>query len=148
MNTPSTVEAIRVLLAEGPFKRVEGELALSQLAADRAPPLALPAAFVISESESVSDAAQGSNIYEQIVSETIGVVIVVAADALRRGQAAASLDALRAFVLDQLFAASPLPGLSRPLAYQGAQLIGLSGGRVSRILRFRAISRIRRTGAF
>ncbi|MFN7000265.1 hypothetical protein [Thermaurantiacus tibetensis] len=136
----STVEAVIALLREGPFKRVDGALALAQLATE--PTVALPAAFVLEEGSTTQDAAQGSQIFEQVETATIAVVVVVGGDAARRGAAERALEDLAEAVVSRLFAAA-IPGLERPLAYQGGQLLGLDGGRVTRILRFRAVRRLR-----
>lgn len=124
----------------GLFRRVDGAIELSTLASE--PTLAMPAAFVIPDSESAADAAGGTQIFEQLVTRLTGIVIIVGADGARRGAAASTLRALEDAVIGRL-AGADMPGTDRPLSYVDARLIGVGGGRVSRLLRFRSIARIR-----
>ena len=128
--------------ATGLFKRVGDALELVELQAT--PTLAMPAAFVIPDSESAATTQLGTFIFDQLVTSLFAVVVIVGADGARRGVAQAALHELEEGVIGCLAGAS-LAGLDRPLEYVDARLVGLGGGRVSRLLRFRSVRRIRRT---
>jgi hypothetical protein len=136
------IPGIIALLEGGPFKRVDEAEELAAIATEAT--AALPAAFVLEEGSTATDFQSGSNIYEQIVTTTVGVVIITGADGARRGGGQLRLRELSAFVVGRLFAAD-VEGLSRPLAFAGAQLVAIQPGRLSAILRFRAVSRRRVT---
>lgn len=129
------------LLAGPPFKLVGSLFDLASLRTE--PKLALPAAFVLPDSESAAPEATGSSIFEQLVTSLFAVVIVAGGDSLRRDRDLEHLAELEGAVIDRLFA-RPLLGLDRPLAYVDARILGLEPGRVSRLLRFRATWRLRR----
>lgn len=132
----------RLSAGETPFKRVEELEELSRLASQ--PTIAVPCAFVIEEAFTATDFQSGSNILEQIISTTAAVIIVAGADGARRGAGNMRLRELEAFVVDRLFAAE-IPGLARPLALVGGQLLSILPGRVTAIVRFRGESRRRVT---
>lgn len=123
------------------FKRVDGAIELAALDIEQT--LSLPAAFVVPDSAAATDAAGGTQIFEQLVTTLSGVFIIVGADGARRGLAATSLADLEEAVIGHL-AGLDLPETERPLSFVDARLVNLSGGRVSRLLRFRSIRRIRR----
>jgi hypothetical protein len=131
---------IQLLEAGGAFKRVGDVLQLAGL--DTEPTIAMPAAFVVPESESAQPNDLGSNIFEQLITSQFGVAIVVSADGAKRGVARESLEDLEAEVLTAL-AGTKVEGLDRPLVYAGARLISIGAGRVSRLLSFRAVWRFR-----
>jgi hypothetical protein len=135
-----TVADLIALLDGGSFRRLGDVLDLA--AVETEPTLALPAAFVLRDQATAQDAAQGTQIFEQLVTTLFGVLVVVSADGARRGVAQASLETLEAEVLERLYAAT-LPGVERPLAFVDSRLVGLGAGRVSRLIRFRAVRRLR-----
>ncbi|MFN7400562.1 MAG: hypothetical protein ACK5SX_16240 [Sandaracinobacter sp.] len=131
---------IRLLQASDAFKQVGDVLQLASLETE--PTIALPAAFVVPESESAQPNDLGSNVFEQLITSQFAVAIVVSADGARRGLARESLEQLEAEVLTAL-AGTAVEGLDRPLVYAGARLLSIGGGRVSRLLSFRAVRRFR-----
>lgn len=136
---------LKLVEASNAFKVVGDALELAEL--QTKPTLALPAAFVIPDSESAQSTQLGTYVFDQLVTTLFAVVVVVGADGARRGVAAAQLESLEEGVIAQL-AGETLAGTDRPLEYADARLIGLGGGRVSRLLRFRAVRRIRRVRTF
>ena len=131
---------IMLLEAGGAFKRVGDVLDLAALETE--PTIALPAAFVVPESEAAQPNDMGSNVFEQLITSQFGVAIVVGADGARRGTARESIEELEAEVLAAL-AGARVEGLDRPIVYAGARLISIGPGRVSRLLSFRAVRRFR-----
>lgn len=131
---------IQLLDATGAFKRVGDVLQLAALETE--PTIALPAAFVVPEAESAQPNDLGSNIFEQLITSQFAVAIVVGADGARRGVARESLEELEAEVLAAL-AGTKVEGQDRPIVYAGARLLSIGGGRVSRLLSFRAVRRFR-----
>ena len=126
--------------ATGHFKTVEGVLAVADIRKEHL--LALPAAFVLPESESATTNQIGTGAFEQIVTTMVGVVIVVGADGARKGTGGSTLHRAENCVGPALVAAR-IDGLARPVEYADARLFGVSPGRVSRLLRFRAVRRLR-----
>jgi hypothetical protein len=120
---------------------VEDLFALGDVATE--PKVRLPAVFVVPDSEVAADAAQGTQIFEQLVTTSFAVVVVVGADAARRGQAASRLEALEAAIEGALIARVP-DGFERPIGLVDTRLASLSGGRAARVMRFRTVRRIRR----
>lgn len=131
---------IMLLEATGAFKRVGDVLQLAALETE--PTLALPAAFVVPESESAQPNDMGSNVFEQLITSQFAVAIVVAADGARQGVARSAIEELEDSVLAAL-AGTRVQGLDRPIVYAGARLLSIGAGRVSRLLSFRAVRRFR-----
>jgi|GEM_PF-6866625 len=131
---------IALVDAIGIFKKVGTVEELADLASE--PTLGLPAAFVISDSLSAQDAAGGTQIFEQLVTELFAVVVIVGADGARRGAAQGSLQQLEEEVIAAL-AGTMVAGVERPLSLADSRLLGLGAGRASRLIRFRAIRRFR-----
>lgn len=131
---------IDLLEATGQFKRVGDALELADVRTE--PTLALPAAFVVPDSESAASTQLGTHIFDQLVTSLVGIVIIVGADGARRGAAGQALHELERAVIGTLAGAS-IAGSDRPLEYADARIVSLGGGRVSRLLRFRFSMRIR-----
>ncbi len=129
-----------LLEASGAFRRVGDVLQLAALETE--PTIALPAAFVVPESESAGPNDMGSNVFEQLITSQFAVAIVVGADGARRGAARESIEELETEVLAAL-AGTKVEGLDRPIVYAGARLLSIGAGRVSRLLSFRAVRRFR-----
>lgn len=133
------IEPIKLQLAGSGFKSIDGVGALSDIATRAG---ALPAAYVLVESESSADAQSGSGIFEQIDTIVFGVVIVVSSGAAQHGLPAADIEALKEAVKAKLRGWQH-PETDRPAAYRGARLIGVGAGRVSALLRFETTQRVR-----
>ena len=123
------------------FKRVGDVLELSALQTE--PTIAMPAAFVLLSDSSALPNDLGSNVFEQLVAERVGIAIVVGADGARRGAARNELEELEAVVMDAI-AGAKLAGFDRPATFSDARLVGISGSRVTRLLRFNVVWRFRR----
>lgn len=131
---------IMLLEATDAFKRVGDVLQLAALETE--PTIAMPAAFVVPETESAQPNDLGSNVFEQLITTQFAVAIVVGADGARRGVARESLEDLEAAVITAL-AGTKVQGLDRPITYAGARLLSIGPGRVARLLSFRAVRRFR-----
>lgn len=129
-------------LAAGLDCPVEDLFELADVATQAKP--RLPAVFVVPDSSVAADAAQGSHIFEQLLTVTFAVVVVVGADGARRGTAAQQLETIERAV-EELLVARILPGFERPVGLVDVRLASLSGGRAARLLRFRTARRIRVT---
>jgi hypothetical protein len=135
------VSAVMELLAgTRRFKRVGDVLELAALSSE--PTLAMQAAFVLPSDSSALPNDLGSNVFEQLITERVGVAIVVSADGARRGAAREELEELEAVVMGAL-ASKTLQGFDRPTTFSDARLVGVSGGRVTRLLRFNVVRRFR-----
>lgn len=132
---------IELLHATGKFKRIGDVLDLAALQTE--PTIAMPAAFVLPSDSSALPNDLGSNVFEQLIIERVGIAIVVGADGARRGAAREELEELEAVVMAAI-ASKTIQGFDRPTTFSDARLVGVSGGRVTRLLRFNVVWRFRR----
>ena len=121
------------------FKTVAGIAGLADFERTAGP---LPAAYVIAGAESGVDAAQGSQVFEQVVSVGFTAVTVTATGGPRNERPIDELDELRRKTKAALFGWQH-PESTRPTAFTGASDPAVGGGRTSQQLRFRLTERLR-----
>ena len=128
------------LLADAPFKRVDDIGALAAIGQE--PNLALPAAFVIADSEQAAAPIEGSYILDQVIQSAFAVVIAVLPDAARKGVAGQKLDELEEAVLARLFG-KQLEGWESPLVLVDIRTVDISAAFIARVIRLRGRRRRR-----
>lgn len=133
------IDPIKVQLAGCGFKSIDSVAGLDDIATR---PGALPAGFIVIESERSSDVQSGSGVFEQIDTIIFGVVIVVSTGAAQHGLPGADIETLKEATKLKLRGWLH-PDTDRPAAYRGARLISVGAGRVSALLRFETTQRVR-----
>ncbi len=123
------------------LRHVAGAAALAAVNEKSLPPS--PTAYVVLLNEAAGNNRLTAGI-EQVVTEKIGVILVVKNLRDAKGEAAAKeIETLRAAVLDQLIGWLP-SGYDDPLTFSGGDLAGMEGGAVWYQLIFTAKRRFRK----
>ena len=128
------------LLADAPFRRVDDVGALAAIGQE--PNLALPAAFVIADSEQAAPPVEGSYVLNQVIQSSFAVAIAVRPDGARKGAAAEELDELEEAVLSRLFG-KQMDGWDSPLVLVDIRTVEISAAFIARVVRLRGRRRRR-----
>lgn len=108
------------------------------------PNLALPALYVVADSESGAPPVEGSYVLDQVITSIVMIVIVTRPDGARQGNAKAQLDVLRDEVLTRLFGAQP-EGWGSVLTIADIRNVPIAPGLIGRAIRMRGRTHIRKT---
>jgi hypothetical protein len=133
----------RIAAGQLGLKTVDGVEALAELAAT--PVHALPAAYVVQAAEDFIPEQEGSGLLVVRSEFDFDVAVIVGA-AAARGKAKGELAQLVGLVIQQLLGWTPDGIEYRPIRPISARLLGIEGGRVSWVVRFRTSYRLRKQG--
>jgi hypothetical protein len=120
-------------------KTVDGVKALAELATVQ---VALPGLFVVPAAEDFRPIQEGSGLIQLEETVQFDVVILINASA-QRGRDQDEIDGLADLVKANLFGWTPSAEF-RPIVPVAGRLLGVEGGRVSWIIRFRTVQHLRK----
>jgi hypothetical protein len=138
VNLLAIIERLRPLVGQAGIRTVSDALGLAALESEQ---VALPALFVIPASETAGRTQEGSGVVVVEWIEEFDVVTVLAA-AAARDRSRDELHAIASLVTGQLIGWTPDPA-ARPIIPVASRLLGLGGGRVSWVQRFRTATHLR-----
>lgn len=135
------LDAIREMLAGGSFAAISDAMEMAQIA--KQPNLRLPACYVLPDTETAADEGpSGSYLFEQTLSSTFAVVMLIGSDKARKGVAADQIALLEDEVIARLHGKQPA-GFDSPLGIVDLSTADITASYVVRVIRFRARRRIR-----